>query len=216
MTPMLRAVSLSLSVGTRGTAPRPLIRDLSFEVGSASIVALVGRSGSGKSSVLKMCAGLMTPDSGSVSWEGQDITRWNANKRARWRRRHAGYLDQDARMIDELTLMENALLPAKRADKAMLARASALFSELAIEHVARARPGSCSGGERQRAGVARSLVAQPPVVLLDEPTASLDVASAELVMAALRRHRDAGSTILVATHDDLVLGSADERVRIGP
>lgn len=191
---------------------RSIFDDVSFAVNGGDSLALVGRSGSGKSSLLALCGGFLDPTHGYLRWAMEDIGGWSADKRAHWRRAHAGYLDQDAQMIPELTMLENAVLPARRADYRAVKRARRLFAALDIEHIVRARPDSCSGGERQRVGVARALVTEPSLLLLDEPTASLDSASAALVLSVLTRCRSAGAAVVVATHDDMLVDWASGQI----
>ncbi|WP_308468898.1 ATP-binding cassette domain-containing protein [Rathayibacter soli] len=127
---------------------------------------------------------------------------------------HLGFLDQDSEMLGDLRMIESVMIPLTARGPAGLERAQELLTALAVDHVANAWPQSCSGGERQRCGVARALIIRPDVLNLDEPTASLDSRNAHRVLDVLAAARDAGTAVLVASHDNLVVDWAEDILTI--
>jgi ABC-type lipoprotein export system ATPase subunit len=177
---------------------------------------LAGRSGSGKTSLLKVAAGLMPPTSGEVSWDGTRITGLSDDAISRRRRSYLGYLDQGGVLLPGLTAVENVLLPAIPDRRAAELRptAIALLDRLGVGHRADNRPDKLSGGERQRVAFARSLLLSPSVLMVDEPTASLDRHSADTVIALLRELTADGTAVLVSAHDPALIGAADSRTSL--
>jgi len=168
-------------------------------------VGLVGPSGSGKSSLLFLLAGLRAPDAGSVRLLGHDVPR-HADESAGLRRRHVGILFQEPFLVPYLTVLENALVHA--ADEDAVDRVRTVAAAIGMESMLDERPHRLSGGERQRAGMLRALAPAPDLVLADEPTGNLDSRTGHAVMGVLRAQtRDAA--LLVVTHDPRMLEGAD-------
>lgn len=168
-----------------------------------SLTVLSGASGSGKSSLLYLLSGLARPTTGSVAWDGADLSALSEGKRDLWRRRHAGFIFQDFHLIDEMTPLDNVLLPAwfDRVSAAPLhERARGLLDELAVP-LDRHRTSLLSRGEQQRVAIARALLANPAVIFADEPTASLDRSAGAQVIAVLARLAAEGRTVIAASHD---------------
>ncbi|MDO5634634.1 MAG: ATP-binding cassette domain-containing protein [Micrococcus sp.] len=194
---------------------RTLATDINLNVGAGELVCLKGRSGTGKTTLLRVAAGLLPPAAGAVLWSGQDISAWSLNTLQEHRALHVGWVDQGATMIAELNVLENITVPRGNLSRHELKeRAQTLAAEVGIEHTLRQAPHTVSGGERQRAAAVRALVTRPRLMVLDEPTASLDEESAQLVLAALSRARDQGAAILVAAHDPLMVAVADRTVEM--
>ena len=216
MTPVLELDDVTIAF-TRPSAPPLVITsayDLTVPAGRLHCVA--GRSGSGKTSVLRVAAGLTRPTEGSVRWEGTPIEGLGDDEITRERRGRIGYVDQGASLLDGLTVLENVLIPTipVRASRDSLDRARSLLTELGIDALADSRPDRLSGGERQRAAIARALVLSPRLLIIDEPTASLDRASADAVIELLVDRRDAGTAVLVASHDPHLIDAADLRTHL--
>lgn len=181
-----------------------------------ALVALAGPSGSGKSTLLYLLAGILAPTRGKITWDGVDLATLGEAARDLWRLRRVGFLFQDFHLLEELTALDNVILPAfftRWSARAERARARALLEGFGVPD--ERRPvATLSRGERQRVGLARALLFDPPVVLADEPTASLDPAAATAVTAALVRLAAEGRTVIVATHDRDVLDAAGRRLAI--
>jgi len=187
-----------------------------MRIESGSSVALMGASGSGKSSLLHCLAGVIIPDEGTVVLDGVDLTGLSDRARSRVRLERMGVVFQFGDLVPELTLVENVMLPlqllGRRSDKARR-RAIELLDQLGIANLADSRTGAVSGGEAQRAAVARALVHEPKIVLADEPTGALDSVNAEAVLDALvEMTKSTGTTLLVVTHDNVVASHLDTLV----
>ena len=183
--------------------------DLSVAAGES--VALIGRSGSGKSTLLQLAGGLDVPDAGSVSVDGRDLAGLSVADRARARRRQIGFVFQFFHLLPTLSVAENVELPLlldRRRNRAP--RVSALLERVGIDHRAAHLPGELSGGEMQRAAIARALVAEPELLLADEPTGNLDSATGDAVLALLGEVvREAGTALVMVTHDEGAASLAD-------
>lgn len=199
-----------------GMPPLEVISGYSLALGAGELHCLAGRSGSGKTSILRVAAGLVHPSSGTVAWNGQSITSLDDDAVAKLRRDTIGYLDQGGALIEGMTALENVLLPAVpgRRVKKLRSRAEELLAELDVAARASHRPTKLSGGERQRVALARALLLEPTVVMADEPTASLDRATGGGVIALLRALADSGIAVLVASHDPALIAAADTRTEL--
>jgi putative ABC transport system ATP-binding protein len=194
----------------------PALNDVSLAVPDGSSVALMGASGSGKSTLLHCLAGVLVPDSGSVSIDGVNIGDLGDKQRSRLRLTQMGVVFQFGDLVPELTLVENVMLPLQLLGvRKGVARERAidLLATLGIADIAGSRTGAVSGGQAQRAAVARALVHEPRLVLADEPTGALDSVNAEAVLDALvDLTRRSGTTLVVVTHDNLVASHLDTLV----
>jgi putative ABC transport system ATP-binding protein len=193
------------------------VAGLSLSVAPGTVLGLVGRSGSGKSTTLRLIAGLERPDAGQVLVCGQAVEGLGARQRARLRREHVGFVFQDYNLLPELTAVENVMLALEvKGAPARSRRVDALeaLAEFGLADLARRFPAEMSGGEQQRVAVARAVAARTNVLLADEPTGSLDDANAELVGRTLRAAAVRGATVLVATHDPVLLGFVDTQLRL--
>ena len=194
------------------------LRGASLELTSGERVALMGPSGSGKSSLLHCLAGIIRPDSGEVTLEGTRVDTLSERVRSRLRLERMGVVFQFGDLVPELTLVENVMLPLQllgRKKREARATAMHLLAALDIDGVADRRTGAVSGGQAQRAAVARALVHRPPIVLADEPTGSLDTVTAEVVLEAMvSLSTQIGAALLVVTHDNLVAAHLDRHVEM--
>ncbi|ADB35667.1 ABC transporter related protein [Kribbella flavida DSM 17836] len=194
------------------------LRGITVTVAPGEVVAITGASGCGKSTLLHCAAGILTPDAGTVAVAGQDLAALPEEQRSRMRRTHIGVVLQFGQLVPDLSLADNVALPLllDGADRAG-ARRSAVewLDRVGIADEADAVPAQLSGGQTQRAAIARALVTGPSVVLADEPTGSVDSrAGQELLKVLLRSTRDRGAALVMVTHDNLLAASADREIRL--
>jgi ABC-type lipoprotein export system ATPase subunit len=204
---------MSVAVRVRGlrksfrdaTRTVEVLRGVDFELAAGEVVAVVGPSGSGKSTLLHLLGGLERADAGEIEIGGQRIDRLDATALAAMRNRTIGYVFQFHQLLADFTALENVALPGRIAGRAageLRQRAEALLAEVGLRELAERFPGQLSGGEQQRVAICRALLLEPPLVLADEPTGSLDPLSGSVVFDLLldlqRRH---GTTALVVTHN---------------
>ncbi len=197
----LRQVSIRF---TRTDRPDLVICEgLDRHVNSGEVVCIAGRSGSGKTSILRVAAGLAPPHGGSVAWAGSDLGDLSADELAQRRRRFCGIVDQRASLLPDFTALENVLIPAIPGGKARRhrGRAEQLLTELGLAEHINSFPATLSGGERQRVALCRALLLEPAALIIDEPTASLDRAIADQVIDLLGHLAASGTGVLVASHD---------------
>ena len=172
---------------------------------------LTGPSGSGKTTLLGLLGGLIPPTSGTVTIAGKSVEHMRDHHRTRWRRAKVGFVFQQLALIGRMTLLENVLLPFTPGGGPSaedVTRARALLARFGLEALAESRIDRLIGGERQRGALARALVLQPEVLLLDEPTAHVDADNAATILTLLAEERDRGRAILTTTHDPRVSGDA--------
>jgi putative ABC transport system ATP-binding protein len=183
---------------------RPALAGLNLEVHPGEALAVLGPSGSGKSTLLNLVAALDRPSEGSVTVAGVRVDQLSEAASAKYRRERIGIVFQFFNLLDDLTVLDNVLLPAQLAGASRAEsrrRAGQLLEYLDMDRHARAFPGRLSGGERQRVALARALMNRPPLLLADEPTGALDTASGADVRELLTELNQDGQTILLVTHD---------------
>ena len=194
----------------------PALDGASFSVHPGEVVAVMGPSGSGKSTLLHCLAGIVTPDSGTVTYGGRELSAMSDAGRSALRRTDFGFVFQFGQLVPELTCVENVALPLRlNGVKRKEAEGTALewMARLEVDDVAAKRPGEVSGGQGQRVAVARALVATPKVVFADEPTGALDSINGERVMELLTESaRTAGTAVVLVTHEARVAAYSDRDV----
>lgn len=201
-----------------GPQPRTVLANVSLDIAAGELVAIVGESGTGKSTLLNLVAGLDRPDAGTVTVAGTELATLDDDALTRFRREHIGFVFQAFHVLPHLSVAQNVALPlallgqwGADAD----ARVEAMLAAVGLSERAASMPRELSGGELQRTAIARALVHRPAVVLADEPTGNLDPTSADAVLALLReRVLAAGATCLIVTHSRHAAALADRSVRL--
>jgi len=184
-----------------------VLRDIDLSVEQGEYIAIVGKSGSGKSTLLNMITGIDHPTGGSVSINSTDVHRLSESRLAKWRGRHVGIVFQFFQLIPTLTIRENLLLAmdfvGSIPKNARNVRAEALLDQVGILPHADKLPAALSGGEQQRAAIARALANDPPVLVADEPTGNLDSKTTEAIQRLFSGLVKEGKTVIVVTHEDV-------------
>jgi lipoprotein-releasing system ATP-binding protein len=193
--------------------PVVVFSGLDLSVSKGEMLAIVGPSGIGKSTLLHLLGGLDRPDSGTVRVDEKDLTSYSADELARFRNRNVGFVFQFHHLLPEFTAVENVAMPGwiGRADREeTLSRASALLEELGLSARRSHFPNQLSGGEQQRVAIARALLADPILFLADEPTGNLDLETSERVFELMRDcHRKRGLTSVIVTHNPELAARCD-------
>ncbi|MEM7321624.1 MAG: ATP-binding cassette domain-containing protein [Actinomycetota bacterium] len=216
--PVVRIQDLVVEYETDGYAVRPL-DGFNMDAEPGQLVGLLGPSGSGKTTLLSALGGMVPAKEGRVSVEGIDVLSLRGAALRDYRRNTIGIVFQGFNLLPSLSARENVaapLLVAGTGRREALRRADQLLEEVGIADRSEHRPAQLSGGQQQRVAVARGLVANPPLLLADEPTANLDLISAEAVISLLRRLRESGRTIIISTHDNRLLPAIDRIVEMAP
>lgn len=211
-TPLLQVTNVRARVRSRqGGIELEILREVSLEVAAGQAVCVAGRSGSGKTTLLSIAAGLMPPSSGTVCWEGTSVYELGDRERTRRRRRLIGITFQNGGLIQTLTAGENVALPvlSRHERRAGRERAQALLEQVGLAGRVQHFPSQLSMGEQQRVGLARALFAGPPLLIVDEPTASLDRNTSREIVELLMSLREPGRAILLASHDEALIGRAN-------
>jgi putative ABC transport system ATP-binding protein len=211
--PILSGSGLGKSYGSN-----TVLHDASLKVQKGESVAVMGPSGSGKSTLLYCLSGVMSPDRGDVSFNGDRIDSFSDKQRAKLRRTAFGFVFQFPGLLPELSVEENTALPLMLNGvprRAAATRARQLLPLLGLEGFEHRRPGELSGGQAQRVGIARALITEPAVVFADEPTGALDTETGKGVMSLLvSAVQDRQAALVVVTHDERVADACDRIVRV--
>jgi ABC-type lipoprotein export system ATPase subunit len=196
-----------------GTTEVKVLKGVDLAVRKGEFVAIVGASGSGKSTVLHILGGLDRPDKGVVRFEGRDLSRLSAGELNKFRNKTVGFVFQFYHLLDELNVLENVFLPVM-AGKSVAgwfacrrwakSRARELLSQLGLAERAEHKPYQLSGGERQRVAIDRALMNEPKLLLADEPTGNLDSATGNGILNVFEKLNRAGQTIVMVTHDERI------------
>lgn len=194
------------------------LREVNLDVERGDFVSLMGASGSGKTTLLNLIAGIDRPSAGHLLVNGTDITQLSRTQLAHWRAAHVGYIFQLYNLIPVLTAWENVempllLLPLSRAERHK--RVAVALEAVGLTDRADHYPRQLSGGQEQRVGIARAIVAGPVIVVADEPTGDLDAETSEQILHLLQRlNSELGTTLLMVTHDPKAAGIARRRLRL--
>jgi ABC-type lipoprotein export system ATPase subunit len=212
---VVRARGVTKSFG-QGRAQRRVLDGADLDVAEGELVAIVGRSGTGKSTLLHLLAGLDRADAGEIALAGERVDGAGDRQLTALRARAVGFVFQFFHLVPELTGEENVLLPTRvnGSRRIAAARGEELIDRLGLREVAGSLPHELSGGEQQRFAIARALVNDPPVVLADEPIGNLDPASGGVVLELLRGMADEGRAVAMVTHQPEASAIADRVLRV--
>ena len=210
---MLKAEGLQKSYGSL-----KVLKGVNLHVQKGEIVAIVGASGAGKSTLLHILGTLDSPNEGNLFIDGKDVFAQSQTSLAQFRNRHIGFVFQFHNLLPEFSALENIMIPgliAGKEEKQMRKRAEDLLGKLGIAHRKDHKPSELSGGEQQRAAVARALVNSPDIVFADEPSGNLDSRNAaELHKLFFQLRQDLGNTFVIVTHNPEFANMADRRIEI--
>ncbi|MET9882359.1 ABC transporter ATP-binding protein [Streptomyces sp. NPDC006430] len=214
---MTPAAALLSATDLRKTyGPTKALDGAEFSIHPGEVVAIMGPSGSGKSTLLHCLAGIVPPDSGTITYAGRELSAMNDAERSALRRSEFGFVFQFGQLVPELSCVENVALPLRlNGVKRREAERTALhwMEQLEVEEVGHKRPGEVSGGQGQRVAVARALVTGPRVIFADEPTGALDSLNGELVMQLLTEAaRSADAAVVLVTHETRVAAYSDREI----
>ena len=206
-----------------GNANVEVLKGLDLAVQEGEFVAIVGASGSGKSTLLHILGALDTGDAGSVCFRGENIEEYSAGKLNKFRNKTVGFVFQFYHLLDELNVLENAILPAMAASgalgwfsrrKSAEKRGKELLERLGLAERIKHKPYQLSGGERQRVAIARAVMNAPSLLLADEPTGNLDSETGYGILDILKEFNNDGQTIVMVTHDDRISEKVDRVIRL--
>ena len=210
---LLQGQSIFKSFG-KGDALTHVLKGVNMNLEAGEFVAIMGKSGCGKSTLLNLLSTLDQTDKGQIFFEGKDISQLSDDEAAKLRLESFGFVFQMPRMVKNLTILDNILLPSltyKKDKEAAKQQALALMNEIGISDLADKRISQVSGGQLQRAGICRALINNPNLIFADEPTGALDSKSGQEVMKLFSQYHQAGKTILMVTHD-MALAAKAQRV----
>ena len=216
MEPLIRVQNL-MKIYNPGENEVRALDDVSLDIGQGEFVAIIGQSGSGKSTFMNMLGCLDVPTSGHYFLNGKDVSSLSDDELSEIRNQEIGFIFQGFNLIQNLTALENVELPliyrnVPAAERRRLSEES--LKRVGLEKRMDHKPSEMSGGQQQRVAIARAIAAQPPVILADEPTGNLDSASSREILGILKKMHKTGRTVILITHDNGIAAQARRVVRI--
>jgi putative ABC transport system ATP-binding protein len=201
-----------------GQISQPVLHDISLDIDAGEFVAIVGASGNGKSTLLNLLAGIDKPSQGQVHVCGSALHKLSEEQLSIWRGKNIGIVFQFFQLLPSLSLLQNILLPmdfvAKKPRRERLERARYLLEMVGLSKQAQQLPSQVSGGQQQRAAIARALANDPQLIVADEPTGNLDEATADAVFELFLKLNQQGKTLVMVTHNETLAESASRRIVI--
>lgn len=193
------------------------LQDITLTIGEGEFVSIMGRSGSGKTTLLNIIGFLDTATSGTFLFGGKDVSHISNKNLWRYRRENIGFVFQNFALIDHNTVLENVILPLQAMNvsrREAMKKADRLLERMGIAEMKHKYPSQISGGQKQRVAIARALVADPKIILADEPTGALDADTAEEIMQIFQEIHAQGKTVVIVTHDDKIAAKTDRLIRL--
>lgn len=212
--PLIRLEHVTKRYGSGEVAVEAL-KDVNLSIGRGELVVVLGPSGSGKTTLLNVIGGIEPASSGTLSVDGRELGGLSEAELSTYRRTTVGFVFQFFNLVPTLTALENVQLVAELAGDAAEQRSQAALDDVGLGDRSDHFPSGLSGGQQQRVAVARAVVKQPPLLLADEPTGSLDLEMGRQVLGLLRQVTAGGRTVLVVTHNGAIASMADRVVRMG-
>jgi len=201
-----------------GNEDLSILKGINLEVPTGSFTTIMGPSGSGKSTLMHLLGLLDTPSTGKIFFDGQDVSKFTEDELAKIRGKKIGFIFQQFNLLQNLTALENVMLPMifqGVSEQARFERAKTLLDSVDLEHRINHKPKEMSGGEQQRIAIARSLVNNPEIIIADEPTGNLDSNTGETVMSILTKlHKEQKKTIIIVTHDPSIAHYSENTIHI--
>ncbi|MFD1358774.1 ABC transporter ATP-binding protein [Fictibacillus halophilus] len=212
-------LSYAFKIGKKGKENIvPVLHDVNLHVGEGEIVAVVGRSGSGKSTLLNLISGFIQPEVGNITINGTNLSKFSESKWAEFRLNHLGFIFQSFQLIPSMSAFENVELPLVLkgvGEPERKKRTEEMLKRVGLESFQNHYPGELSGGQQQRVSIARALILNPPLILADEPTGSLDSENEKQLLSFIKELNEKyGITFLMITHDHEVASIAHRKVEI--
>ena len=193
------------------------LQDITLTIGEGEFVSIMGRSGSGKTTLLNIIGFLDTATSGTFLFGGKDVSHISGKNLWRYRRENIGFVFQNFALIDHNTVLENVILPLQAMNvsrREAVKKADRLLDRMGIAEMKHKYPSQISGGQTQRVAIARALVADPKIILADEPTGALDADTAEEIMQIFQEIHAQGKTVVIVTHDDKIAAKTNRLIRL--
>ena len=193
------------------------LQDITLAIGEGEFVSIMGRSGSGKTTLLNIIGFLDTATSGTFLFGGKDVSHISSKNLWRYRRENIGFVFQNFDLIDHNTVLENVILPLQAMNvsrREVVKKADLLLERMGIAEMKHKYPSQISGGQKQRVAIARALVADPKIILADEPTGALDADTAEEIMHIFQEIHAQGKTVVIVTHDDKIAAKTNRLIRL--
>lgn len=193
------------------------LQDITLTIGEGEFVSIMGRSGSGKTTLLNIIGFLDTATSGTFLFGGKDVSHISSKNLWRYRRENIGFVFQNFALIDHNMVLENVILPLQAMNvsrREAVKKADHLLDRMGIAEMKHKYPSQISGGQKQRVAIARALVADPKIILADEPTGALDADTAEEIMQIFQEIHAQGKTVVIVTHDDKIAAKTNRLIRL--
>jgi ABC-type lipoprotein export system ATPase subunit len=204
--------NLSLCDVCKSFNKRKILNNINLEIKSGSINSISGKSGSGKTTLLSIMSGLLKPDSGQVFYKRKNIYKWADFRRSTYRNKNVGFIFQSFNLLPDYTVYQNIIYPAilNFSAKGIKKKADYLIESLGIKNIKSHLPAAISGGEKQRAAIARAMMNDPDIIFADEPTGNLDTDTGKIIFALFKEiKKKHGISFIIATHDKYIIKNSD-------